>query len=142
MKTATLTISDTPDQDQVDVNVTFGGGVFDDSSQAHCQAMGLIAHIQREIAQEPTDILITSGGGQVGVITPEQLGRKPGEPPIDYRTLLLLYMDHVGRQEGTTFTGASMACNTLITPAERAQLRRLAEESEDFAEARKPSQSA
>lgn len=45
--------------------------------------------------------------------------------PIDYKKLLLKYMNHVGEQEGTCFTGSSLTLNEQFTEEEKEELRSL-----------------
>lgn len=51
-----------------------------------------------------------------------------GLQTLDYRLLLKKYMNHVGEQEGTYFTGNSLRFNTTLTPEEFKELKLLADE--------------
>ena len=53
-----------------------------------------------------------------------------GVKPIDYRELLIKYMDHVGIQEGTCFTGTSLDGSNQFTDEEKKELRLLEKEND------------
>ena len=56
-----------------------------------------------------------------------------GETPIDYRSLLMRYMYHVGVCEGTVFVSSLIWAN-YISDLEKEELKKLEKESHDFTE--------
>ena len=44
---------------------------------------------------------------------------------MDYRELLLKYMNHIGETEGTDFTGRSLEFSNLFSNDEKTELRNL-----------------
>lgn len=51
---------------------------------------------------------------------------------IDYKELMLKYMAHVGRVEGTDFTGISLKLSSYFTTDEKEELFDLSRESNKY----------